>query len=194
MIARFPTQWYHQTLRGFVEKSSSTLSILAQDIKTGEDPKKGNKEDIHTESAKAELIVLKGLHQRLLETKDPQEKKDLRKLIMEKVEKIERLLHKNKPKEGENLVPNDKIENESNNGSKKESNAGSNNETMDDQRFQTKLKSGSTSELKTEIDLKNDENESDHEQQGTDYFDGAENKEIILDPTVPETGDNEGKD
>ena len=41
---------------------------------------------------------MKKLHTRLLETKDKQEKADLRQLIMEKVEKIEKLLHKNKLK------------------------------------------------------------------------------------------------
>ena len=43
--------------------------------------------------------MLKKLHNRLLETKDKQEKADLRQLIMEKVEKIEKLLHKNKLKQ-----------------------------------------------------------------------------------------------
>ena len=42
---------------------------------------------------------MKKLHTRLLETKDKQEKADLRQLIMEKVEKIEKLLHKNKLKQ-----------------------------------------------------------------------------------------------
>ena len=42
---------------------------------------------------------MKKLHNRLLETKDKQEKADLRQLIMEKVEKIEKLLHKNKLKQ-----------------------------------------------------------------------------------------------
>ena len=44
---------------------------------------------------------MKKLHTRLLETKDKQEKADLRQLIMEKVEKIEKLLHKNKQKQGD---------------------------------------------------------------------------------------------
>merc|ERR1712106_799145 len=60
-----------------------------------------SKEDVHTENAKDELKVLKKLHTRLLETKDKQEKVDLRQLIMEKVEKIEKLLHKNKEKQGD---------------------------------------------------------------------------------------------
>merc|ERR1712210_234218 len=59
------------------------------------------KEDVHSENAKDELKILKKLHTRLLETKDKQEKADLRQLIMEKVEKIEKLLHKNKLKQGD---------------------------------------------------------------------------------------------
>ena len=44
---------------------------------------------------------MKKLHNRLLETTDKQEKADLRQLIMEKVEKIEKLLHKKKEKHGD---------------------------------------------------------------------------------------------
>jgi len=91
------------------EKSSETIQDIPE---TGdpeiEDPEKetekaieGSKEDVHTENAKDELKVLKKLHTRLLETKDKQEKADLRQLIMEKVEKIEKLLHKNKLKQGD---------------------------------------------------------------------------------------------
>ena len=46
---------------------------------------------------------MKKLHTRLLETKDKQEKADLRQLIMEKVEKIEKLLHKNKLKQDDKV-------------------------------------------------------------------------------------------
>merc|ERR1712037_1044746 len=88
------------------EKSSETIEEIPE---TGdpeiEEPEKETektiedlKEDVHSENAKDELKILKKLHTRLLETKDKQEKADLRQLIMEKIEK---LLHKNKLKQGD---------------------------------------------------------------------------------------------
>ena len=49
-----------------------------------------------TEDAKTELRMLKGLYRELLETKDAGAKERLRSEIMEKVEKIEAILHKKK--------------------------------------------------------------------------------------------------
>jgi len=86
------------------KKPLNFLKLVASKVKgqgvepvTSTKPKlEEDSSDLHTENAKAELNVLKGLHNQLLETKDPEEKLELRQLIMEKVDKIERLLHKNK--------------------------------------------------------------------------------------------------
>lgn len=80
--------------KGNMQKPLNFLKLVASKV-TGEE-KTTEKPDLHTENAKAELKVLKGLHQRLLESEDPQEKLELKQLIMEKVDKIERLLHKKK--------------------------------------------------------------------------------------------------
>jgi len=99
------------------QKDEKTKEVAEEVVPETGDPKEESKEkeDIHSENAKDELKILKKLHNRLLETKNSQEKADLRKLIMEKVEKIERLLHKNKkPSENgiENLLTEDKSKTE----------------------------------------------------------------------------------
>jgi len=108
------------------EKDGKTKEVVEEVVPETGDPKEISKEDIHSENAKDELKILKKLHNRLLETKNSQEKADLRKLIMEKVEKIERLLHKNKkPSENgiENLLTEDKSKTEKDESKKSSENS-----------------------------------------------------------------------